>query len=110
MDGFFQNARLNVAANYTFLTLIPKRQGAHRVDQFRPIDMAVKEDMAKAYDKVEWKTLLQLLRMHDFHDIFCNMIQECVSSATYSILINGPPCGFFPSSRGLFTILANLLS
>lgn len=57
--------------------------------------------MAKAYDKVEWKTLLQLLRMHDFHDRFGNVIQEFVSFATYSILINGTPCGFFPSSRGL---------
>lgn len=52
VDDFFQNVRLNVVANHIFLTLIPKRQGAHRVDQFRPIDMAVMEDMAKAYDKV----------------------------------------------------------
>lgn len=47
------------------------------------------------------------------------MIRECISTTSYSILINGSPFGFFPSLRGLrgdpisptlFTVLSNLLS
>lgn len=34
---FFIHKRLNTAANHTFITLIPKKLGANRVDLFRPI-------------------------------------------------------------------------
>lgn len=82
--------------------------------------MAIKVDMAKAYDMVEWSPLLRILQMHGFCDQFCALILECVSSAYYSILVNGSPFGFFSSSRGLcqgnpmspalFTVLSDLLS
>lgn len=82
--------------------------------------MAIKIDMAKAYDKVEWSVLMAILKQHGFNDRVCDMIMECLSTTLYSILINGSPVGFFPSTRGLrqgdpispalFTILADLLS
>lgn len=86
----------------------------------RKCHMVVRIDMAKAYDKVDWSTLLGILNCHGFGKNFCNMIQECISTISYSILINGSPCGFFKSTRGirqgdhlspaLFTILSDILS
>lgn len=37
IQEFFQHGRIKPAFNHTFLALIPKTQGAARVDQFRPI-------------------------------------------------------------------------
>lgn len=34
--------------------------------------MVVKVDMAKAYDMVEWTTLVAIPRRHGFSDNFCN--------------------------------------
>lgn len=56
--------------------------------------MAVKIDMVKAYDNVEWMVLIAILEKHGFEKSFCNLIRECVPTATYSILVSGSPDGF----------------
>uniref|UniRef100_A0A2N9H476 Reverse transcriptase domain-containing protein n=1 Tax=Fagus sylvatica TaxID=28930 RepID=A0A2N9H476_FAGSY len=60
-----------------------------------------KLDLEKAYDHVNWNFLMYLLEMCGFGVKWRNWIRFCISSVRFSILINGTPCGFFPSSRGL---------
>ena len=36
-----------------------------------------------------------------FPVIFVDLIMECVTSPTYSVLVNGAPEGFFKGKRGL---------
>lgn len=76
--------------------------------------------MSKAYDMVEWDVLQAILQAHGFSDACCKLIIGCISSAHYSVLVNGSPYGFFPGSRGirqgdplsptLFSFLADILS
>jgi hypothetical protein len=55
--------------------------------------MAVKLDMSKAYDRVEWGFLEGMMRTMGFAEKWIRLIMQCVSSVTYSVLVNGVPQG-----------------
>ncbi|CAN6553836.1 unnamed protein product [Malus baccata var. baccata] len=63
--------------------------------------MAIKLDMAKAYDRVEWDFLLGMMVSLGFARLFCSWIKECISTVSFSVLINGSLTGFFRPNRGL---------
>jgi hypothetical protein len=54
-----------------------------------------KLDMEKAYDHVSWDFLLYMLRRCGFGQKWCSWIEFCISSASFSVLINGSLAGFF---------------
>ncbi|KAL0293691.1 UNVERIFIED_CONTAM: hypothetical protein Scaly_3136600 [Sesamum calycinum] len=66
-----------------------------------PARCMLKVDIQKAYDSVEWDFLLETLRLFNFPQQFIILIKQCVSTASFSISLNGSIYGFFKSSRGL---------
>ena len=63
--------------------------------------MALKLDMVKAYDRMEWIFLEKILLRMDFHETWVAMIMQCITTVSYSIMVNGEPKGLIHPSRGL---------
>ncbi|XP_019226881.1 PREDICTED: uncharacterized protein LOC109208255 [Nicotiana attenuata] len=58
-------------------------------------------DMEKAYDRVSWKYLMQVLRKMGFAECFINMVWNMIANNWYSVMVNGQASGFFHSTRGV---------
>jgi hypothetical protein len=57
--------------------------------------------MAKAYDRLEWNFLRATMTSMNFPINLINTIMNCVSTVSFSILVNGKPTEKFVPERGL---------
>ncbi|OAY69027.1 LINE-1 retrotransposable element ORF2 protein [Ananas comosus] len=146
--------------DYTFICLVPKREGARRATDFRPISLlngihkiiskvltnrlelvmcdligssqsaflkgknitdafaatyelmgwgnklglegvGIKLDFEKAYDRIYWPFLFNVLEWWGFDDRWCSWIKLCVCSAKVAILVNGDVTNWIKTKRGI---------
>ncbi|KAK5792926.1 hypothetical protein PVK06_034057 [Gossypium arboreum] len=64
-------------------------------------NFALKLDLSKAYDRVEWYFLAEMLTRLGFHQDWVVLIMRCVCSVTYTVGINESKSECFVPSRGL---------
>ncbi|XP_030479107.1 uncharacterized protein LOC115696342 [Cannabis sativa] len=62
---------------------------------------AIKLDMEKAFDRVEWKFIHLMLAHVGFPPSFISLIMKCLSTITYRLSLNGKLSDPFHSTRGI---------
>lgn len=146
--------------DYSFICLIPKKEGAERASEFRPISLlngiqkilskvlanrlepimddlispsqsaflkgrsisdafvaasellgwgckkaievvGLKVDFKKAYDRISWPFLFQILDWFGFDTKWIDWIKLCVCSAKVAVLVNGAPTKWIKTKRGV---------
>ena len=60
-----------------------------------------KLDIEKAYDHLSWEFLIQVLDKMGFGKRWVSWVKWCISTASFSIMVDRSPTGFFQNSRGL---------
>ena len=51
--------------------------------------VAVKLDMSKSYDRVEWIFLEKMMQRLGFHENWISHIMECVTTVSYQVKVSG---------------------
>ncbi|PKI66159.1 hypothetical protein CRG98_013457 [Punica granatum] len=62
--------------------------------------IGMKIDFSKAFNKLEWSFITKILEELGFHTTFISWIYQCISTSTFSVLLNSLPQGHFSPSRG----------
>lgn len=60
-----------------------------------------KIDMEKAYDHVCWDFVDYMLRRMSFGCKWRTWVMKCISTTSFTVMVNGGPSNFFKASRGL---------
>ncbi|XP_021727232.1 uncharacterized protein LOC110694368 [Chenopodium quinoa] len=107
MLDFFQHGKLLNQVNTTMLTMVPKVENASKDvlkgyrDKQKSPRCTIKVDLRKAYDSISWDFIHDMLSALRFPAEFIKWIMQCISSASFSIMINGGLNGFFKGKKGI---------
>lgn len=84
----------NILVAYECVHSIKKKQGKKGT-------CAIKLDMHKAYDRVEWPFLKRMMEKMGFEGEWIDMIMACVSSVRYNVRFNSMETEVFTPTRGI---------
>jgi hypothetical protein len=73
----------------------------HDVKQKTKDGVILKLDFEKAYDKINWDFLFEMLEQKGFNETWCKWIKKVITSGTLSVQANGRMGRYFKSGKGV---------
>jgi hypothetical protein len=92
--GFLEGRKIHEAIDIA-------QEGIHSIKVNNQISMVVKVDLSKAYDRVKWLYLRLILIHLGFSHQFVVWVMNCITFASFVIVINGVAYPLFRPGRGL---------
>ena len=77
------------------------QEAIHSSSKRGELGMAIKLDLANAFDRLRHSFILMVLKKFGFPPVFINQVQACINSPWIAPLINDRPSEFFKASRGI---------
>jgi hypothetical protein len=84
----------NVLLAYESIHYLKRKKG-------KPVACAVKLDMAKAYDRVEWSYLRAIMTKMGFASKWIEKVMACVETVSFSVRVNRNFSEVFKPTRGI---------
>lgn len=97
----FQNAFTHNRSTHVNLLLVQEILNTFRTSKNKTGWCALKLNMEKAYDRIEWDFLWNVLGKFGFPSVWINWIKACVMTTSYSLVVNGESTISFKPSREL---------
>ena len=69
--------------------------------RIRGSNVLLKLDMAKAFDRISWEFIQDVLLAFGFDMNFTDLVMRCISGSWFSIIVNRGQEGYFQSTRGV---------
>ena len=63
--------------------------------------MAVKTDISKAYDRLEWSFIKRVLERMGFCEVWISWVMQCITTVSYSFLVDNTAVGTITPQRGI---------
>lgn len=82
-------------------SIIAIHENIHSLVDSKKKGFLTKLDLSKAYDRVEWSFLGKVLGAFGFGVRFIKLIDQLISTPSFSVIVNGVPSNFFKTSRGI---------
>eukprot|EP00253_Pinus_taeda_P017009 PITA_17009 len=81
--------------------LVVTQEVIHSMKAKKQKGMMIKLDLSKAYDRINWQYLEEILGSFGFSNRWIKWVHSCISTPNFSILVNGTRSKTFKASRGI---------
>jgi len=80
---------------------VVSQEAIHSLTKDKQKGLLIKLDLSKAYDRISWQYLIEVMRAFGFDDRWLQWVKSFISTPHFSILLNGSSSAPFNITRGL---------